>query len=1338
MKTPMKSAMLFAVAAAAAALRLAAAPIQMPLEWNPTYDTSVPYEVEISPAKLQKLAGADPAAGFAVTAKTATGAKRLDVVTLPGRAKGTVRLRFKVPEKTASLVCAVKGAPTPRKSAATIDNLFAGALSPDALPKWKARRSVKVSALPGGGIALRGSEYGNFEVSYAVPVPDGLAGKPVAFELDVTSRTKMTWGGQIKLVQFDAAGRKLPEYAVDPRWTGHMRPCGKFIPYREPGRLHPEVRKVAVVFEMRGANKSIDHYGMPLKDMDALMPKLDVTHLALRPAADLPFPKYDDSFFARGVTGAAGDFAFNFQGEHAVWYQTRSWASWAQGEQLREEEQLFFPSAAGTVEAWFKAESLPKTGTLTLFQASHHQAKVARGSSYKEARGNVCAVLWNVAKKSFSFTLKDSSDKVFEKSVPAELSVGRWFHVAAVWTPGGEAKLFLDGRSILSFPITGYKPYDLVHAECPNDYHCTEFYFGCNHGSTRARGVISPRPELPHFPGAGDLLRVSTGARYSADFTPARTLAPDADTRALFRFDRSFDGVSGGGVGWIPGTVLAKTSRVDRRLDVGGRTVQYYPAEILPENDPDKVLNRLNYPVMPTAAEFRAARRSRTATATLAPGGTMSVDVGAKAVYTDFIEYANISDEPLTHPLLVNRGEIDPRSFGDISDSLGASGLADRERANAVFNFVLGASDYFMSHQSICDAWSDVPRSVEYEALIMLNSYCGFECGPLNNLAANMFACSGQCPASQTGGYGHSFEEVFYDGKNHIYDLSAQKFFPAMDNETAAYLAEDENEPGIHNRLGKDAHSFIRNGTRAHRVQTPAFQPKVAMSLNPGERFKVWFANDGTVNDVQHNSRYCGNRRVDFHIAQRVKRGREPYKEFQYECSKETGLAPCKADDVHVIDNFFPHYGNGFLTFAGAPTAANPAFTEIKADSFCYLVQSCYPVVAGEYAAVAKNGRPVALEISTDRKAFDHVGTGKAVVDYRIRSRNAFLVRVKAPIADIASFTASTEVIVNPRILSGKLRPGANTLTLKATKGKPARVTVGWREPVKEITVAGGIYTGAIPGRERQVVLLDPAKPLTLAVTGASPAATVRTYEGLEATLAGGRLSIRAGRAADPSLAALDIVDGNAVKQLTVLVSSNARLLLPGAAKLTGQGVRLMAADGDSVQDRLLFSKADESVAHFDFAALPAGDYALLTAVRYMSHPEDLHASPLFAKFNGMPAFGCAQPANDATCFYKAHYGQKGSRANWHWDFPNEPLSEYPYHLMRFFPLKDAQGVDYGLSDTGSGAVEVAGAIVLPAPNRAFKRQLMKVLCGLNCDPWLVRGAMPSPEKFTLDHPGSK
>ena len=320
-------------------------------------------------------------------------------------------------------------------------------------------------------------------------------------------------------------------------------------------------------------------------------------------------------FFANGVTGEPWDWAFSFAGGHAMWYQTRSWASWAEAKQLRKEEQLFFPSGAGTVEAWFKAEALPASGTLTLFQAHHHQANVERGSKYKETRGNACAVLWDARKKSLTFTLKDSDNKVFEKKAAAELPVGRWFHVAAAWTPGGEAALFLDGRRVLAFPVADYKPYDLVKTRCPNDFHCTEFFFGCNIKSTRY--AAAPDPDWPHFPGAGDMLRVSTGARYSADFTPQKAMSADADTRALFSFDRSFDGLSGSGIGWIPGTVLSNSPRVERRLTIGDRKVQYFPPEILPDNDPDKVLDRLNYPVMPKPDEYRAARRTFTKTAAL-------------------------------------------------------------------------------------------------------------------------------------------------------------------------------------------------------------------------------------------------------------------------------------------------------------------------------------------------------------------------------------------------------------------------------------------------------------------------------------------------------------------------------------------------------------------------------------------------------------------------------------------------------------------------------------------------------------------------------------------------
>ena len=47
-----------------------------------------------------------------------------------------------------------------------------------------------------------------------------------------------------------------------------------------------------------------------------------------------------------------------------------------------------------------------------------------------------------------------------------------------------------------------------------------------------------------------------------------------------------------------------------------------------------------------------------------------------------------------------------------------------------------------------------------------------------------------------------------------------------------------------------------------------------------------------------------------------------------------------------------------------------------------------------------------------------------------------------------------------------------------------ARVTVQWRENVKDVQIAGGTFSGTIPGFERQTVLVDPAKPLSLAVSG--------------------------------------------------------------------------------------------------------------------------------------------------------------------------------------------------------------------------------------------------------------
>ena len=80
----MKKLLSVSVAAVAVCLPLGA----FPLEWNKFQETGVPYEVEISRSKLEKLADVNKDCGFEVTAVTADGRKKLDVTLLEGRKKG--------------------------------------------------------------------------------------------------------------------------------------------------------------------------------------------------------------------------------------------------------------------------------------------------------------------------------------------------------------------------------------------------------------------------------------------------------------------------------------------------------------------------------------------------------------------------------------------------------------------------------------------------------------------------------------------------------------------------------------------------------------------------------------------------------------------------------------------------------------------------------------------------------------------------------------------------------------------------------------------------------------------------------------------------------------------------------------------------------------------------------------------------------------------------------------------------------------------------------------------------------------------------------------------------
>lgn len=1244
-----------------------------PIEWRADAPTDIPYEVELSPAKLERLAGIAHGSSYAVTATDEQGVRTpLAVTELPGRTEDLRVLRFSVPAGTKALEGeAVRGH---RPPAASPDNPFAGAL--ENTDAWRLPKGVTVKR-EGEGLLFASANVGSVWAECPVDVPEGAAGKPVKLEIDCVSRTpRLTWGGEMKIAQLDAQGRLLPESVSDPRWTGHMRPPGKVTRYRECGRIHPRARKLVFRLELRGADVSYDAYGLPVRDPAEKLPKLFLSRLALRLAAPLPFPKYDDRFFAAGVSGRADDFALRLDRSTTFWYQTRGPAAWSEGHEYVGDGDLFYPvCGAGTVEAWFRPDwSGDGADGVFLFQG--FQGYLISGAKGRNGQGEVLGLRYWPKTDRISLRMKDDAGKVFSGEGKAAIADGKWTHVAVTWAPGRDAVVWVDGEARFRVPLPGFAVPDLndPKALTRNDRSATEFFVGSSGSAARREGrtALPKYKDVPFFTGLVDGVRVSSGERYASAFKPSAELRSDDATRAFFGFDRSYDGVSAYGLGAVSGSFLAETDRLDHRLTVGGRTIPYFPAELPAEHDPRKVLDVHNYPELPTESDFRTMRRTVRRTFALAKGGTERFAVDGR-VFPDFVEIANRGDRPLVHPIALNAGEVDPRSFGDIAETMKLDGLDDRGRANAIFRFVLGASDYYRNHTVTFAAGSDKAASVEYEALTMLNGYCGFECGPLNNMTANLFSTVAGLPASQTLGYGHSFEQVFFDGKNHIYDLSAQTFFPTMDNESSANLGEVDVQPGVLARFGRGSFNFARSGTRRFWVQTPSYREKVAFTLNPGERFRAWFLNDGTVNDVHMSEKatpaaMCGA------------------------CAEACAASP-NGREIRSVDRFFPHYGNGFLVYDGRPAAGNPAFSGVEGDSFCYRVRSCYPVVGGDYAAELEDGSRVPLELSTDFGKTWRPFASPAT--YAVRARSDFLVRVRAPIGKVRRFRAATEVQFNPRIFPGRVRSGENAFRLRATSSGEATVTVQYRvEGKRRLSVGGTLESGVIPGCENLTLVLDPARGLSVPVSGLSPKARIAKTRGpLQAELKDGRL-VLSSAAERPFVGGVVLADGEETRLLTVVVCRGARVLKAASV-----------ADGGR---RFVFSGAEKGT---------SGPLSLWTLTR--GEADSGQGKSLELTLPNGKRLVAGKNKNVDTEFLKAPYGPAGGRSAWRWDYVHQHPDAYPYLDLRRFSAEELSGT-LAFDSVSPQHLEMQAVLLLPYPDRDFRRDLVKTLCGLNCQPQLV------------------
>ena len=238
-----KSAGLSAAICAAALSAFAAVPnpapaapgVRIPLEWNVRRPLDAPYEVEIDNFRLIELgvvdrpsAGCDtfPATAFAIEATVGGQAVRVPVAGLKGHSARHVRLRFQPPAGTTALALLADGAEKfELADSADCDNLLAGMLDAANVGRWKVDDKVVATvSRVRDGILLDGGKLGDNAfrpggVECVMPLPAGVAGLPVAFEMDVRSLAQETWANDIRIRQLDAHGDELPESVVDPRRT---------------------------------------------------------------------------------------------------------------------------------------------------------------------------------------------------------------------------------------------------------------------------------------------------------------------------------------------------------------------------------------------------------------------------------------------------------------------------------------------------------------------------------------------------------------------------------------------------------------------------------------------------------------------------------------------------------------------------------------------------------------------------------------------------------------------------------------------------------------------------------------------------------------------------------------------------------------------------------------------------------------------------------------------------------------------------------------------------------------------------------------------------------------
>lgn len=685
----------------------------------------------------------------------------------------------------------------------------------------------------------------------------GIFGKPVTVEIE----------------QYREDGSRIPEYAVDPRWLTLELAPGQRVRFSQTGRFNPQAAEAIVRLRL-WLDVDPSCFGRQ-PTPEELATEIHLDHLVLRPGERWPWPAVNPALFVEGADPQAPpNRAVALTGKRRFSFNGASAGTVSSGRLNPNRRAVHWGPVRGTMEFYLKpAWSWDDGKDHLLYEGLARAAKTGAHSSLRKLGAD--------GDNQLSFSILDAAAERHTVQGKAELREGRWHHLAVTWDhPKAELQLFCDGCRI---GATGPADAPWPSTDDPLDPALSRGA-GIAPGDRRGIPMVMTIGGDQKFaePSAEivlDQLRISDVVRYSADFQPDwRRLDPDPDTRALFRFENTTDGMHDGDDTVIetffthPEPPQQETVPLDRfengKIHHQDITVAPYPPETLfeanrPENNPDVCRPAVQHPD-PRFIESRprTVQRRISGVGTQEPL-TVGGDFEPLMRWEAYTPVPEEHDQAIPLPRWRANDNVVPFSYESLRQTL-APGIDDEmERAGRIFRYCTRVTRYFNANM-IGERIFDEPLPVRYHLVRMLNIYFSHQCGPLNYPLRKMLLLCG-LSSNDYMGTGHQFQQAYYRGNYRLYDMSKRLYWLHRDNTSVIGVRDIHDDPWLMVRQSGRFNAYIpgRPGCArfidspqpdldqaadetAYRFpMRPRVPHRIDLALRPGETAWMGWQNEG-------------------------------------------------------------------------------------------------------------------------------------------------------------------------------------------------------------------------------------------------------------------------------------------------------------------------------------------------------------------------------------------------------------------------------------------------------------------------------------------------------------